>query len=158
MTSAMHEFPCKQDENHLTTGDALPPLRFLAHRPPCLPLAHVQFYTSALCTAQPCHKPGLATLVNGIQCPLREKIILCPTVSSKKSSGNIKDGGLEGIPQLFRIPQSTWTTKIPTQPVCQLLSCPLILELATIWDGTILTDLSCNFSVDTTSLWSVLRN
>ena len=46
--NAMCEFPCKQDENHLTTGDALPPHRFLAHRPPCPSLVHVQFYASAL--------------------------------------------------------------------------------------------------------------
>ena len=57
-------------------------------------------------------QPGPATLVNGIQCPLRDKILLCPTVSSKTSTGNIKDGGLEGTPQLFRIPQSTL---IPTK-------------------------------------------
>ena len=107
-------------------------------------------------------KTGPATLVNGIRCPLRDKILLRPTVSYKTSTGNIKDGGVEGIPQLFRIPQSTQTTQIPTQPVRKLLSYPLILESlppsSRGWDGTILPDLSCNFRVATTSLWSVLRN
>ena len=52
--------------------------------------------------------------------------------SSKTSTSNMKEGGLEGTPQLFRTPQSTQTPKIPTQPVCKLLSYPLILELANI--------------------------
>ena len=105
-------------------------------------------------------QPGPVTLVNGMQCPLRDKIILRPSVSSKTSTGNIKDGGLEGTPQLFRISQRTQTPQIPTQPVRKLLSYPLILELTSSlgWDGTILLDLSCNFRVATTSLWSVLRN
>ena len=77
-------------------------------------------------------QPGPATLVNSIQCPLRDKILLLPTVSSKTSTGNMKDGGLEGTPQLFRIPQSTQTRQISTQPVRKLLSCPLIVELANI--------------------------
>ena len=50
-------------------------------------------------------KPGPVTLVNGIQCPLRDKIRFCPMVSCKTSTGNINDGGLEGTPQLFRILQ-----------------------------------------------------
>ena len=70
-------------------------------------------------------QPGPVTLGNGIQCPLREKILLRPPVSSKTSTGNIKDGGLEGTPQLFRIPQSTQTPQISTQPVHKLLSYPL---------------------------------
>ena len=70
-------------------------------------------------------------LVNGIQCPLREKIILRPTVRSRTSTCNIEDGGLEGTPQLFRISQSTQTSQIPTQPVLKL-SFPPILELANI--------------------------
>ena len=107
--NAMRKFPCKQDENPLTTVDALPPHRFLAHRPPCPPLAHVQIYASYRVRELPeqlscAIQPGPATLVNGIQCPLGDKIILFPTVSSKTSTGNIKDGGLEGTPQLFRIP------------------------------------------------------
>ena len=53
-------------------------------------------------------------------------------MSSKTSTSNIKDGGLEVTPQLFRIPQSTQTPQIPTLPVRKLLSYPLILELATI--------------------------
>ena len=77
-------------------------------------------------------KPGLATVVNGLQCALRDKILLCPVVSSKTSTGNIKDGSLDGNPQLFMIPQSTQTPQIPTQPVYKLLSYPLILELANI--------------------------
>ena len=44
----------------------------------------------------------------------------------------MKDGGLEGNPQLFRIPQSTQTPQIPSQLVCNLLSYLLILELANI--------------------------
>ena len=44
--NAMHKFPRKQDKNHLTTGDALPPHRFLAHRPPCPPSVHVHFCAS----------------------------------------------------------------------------------------------------------------
>ena len=75
---------------------------------------------------------GPATLVNGIQCPLRDKILLRPPVSSETSTGNIKDGGLEGTPQLFRIPQSIQTPQISTHPVHKLLSYPLILELANI--------------------------
>ena len=100
------------------------------------------------------------TLVNGIQCPLRDKFLLVLTMDSQTSTGNIKDGGLEGTPQLFRIPQSIQNAQIPTQPVHKLLIYPLILELANNlgWDGTILPDLSCNFRVATTSLWSVLRN
>ena len=58
-------------------------------------------------------------------------------VSSKTSTGNIKDGGLEGTPQLFRIPQSTQTPQIPTQAVLKLLSYPLILELANIQAGMV---------------------
>uniref|UniRef100_A0A8C4R0D6 tRNA (adenine(58)-N(1))-methyltransferase n=1 Tax=Eptatretus burgeri TaxID=7764 RepID=A0A8C4R0D6_EPTBU len=54
-------------------------------------------------------QPGPATLVDGIQCPLRDNILLHPSVSSKTSTSNIKDSGLEGAPQLFRIPQSTQT-------------------------------------------------
>ena len=50
-------------------------------------------------------QPGPAALVNGIQCPLRDQILLCHMVSSKTSTGNIKDSGLEGTPQLFRILQ-----------------------------------------------------
>ena len=53
-------------------------------------------------------------------------------MSSKTSTGNIKDGGIEGTPQLFRIPQSTQTPQIPTQPVPKLHSYPLSLELADI--------------------------
>ena len=77
-------------------------------------------------------KPGPATLVNGIQCPLRDKILLRPMVSSKTSTGNIKNGGFEGTSQLFRIRQGTQTSQIPTQPVRKLLSYPLILELSNI--------------------------
>ena len=58
-------------------------------------------------------KPGPATLVNGIQCPLRDKIILRHMVNSKTPTGNIKDGGLEGTPQLFRISQSNQTAPPP---------------------------------------------
>ena len=49
-------------------------------------------------------QPGPVTLVNGIQCPLRDKILLHLMVSSKTSTGNIKDGGLEGTPQLVDQP------------------------------------------------------
>ena len=70
-------------------------------------------------------KPGPATLVNAIQCHLRDKIILHPMVSSKTPTGNIKDGGLEGTPQLFRISQSTQLPQIPTWPVRKLPSYPL---------------------------------
>ena len=122
--NAMREFPCKQDENHLTTGDALSPhiglLVHPKHTYSFTPQVHEQL-SSAI-------QPGPATLVNGIQCPLR-KIILRPPVRSKTSPGNIKDGGLEGTPQLFRIPQ---TPQISTQLVHKLLSYPHILELADI--------------------------
>ena len=64
-------------------------------------------------------EPDSAMLANGIQRPLRDKILLHPTTSSKPSTGNIKDGGLEGTPR-------------PTRPVCKLLSYPLNLELANI--------------------------
>ena len=77
-------------------------------------------------------KTGPATLVNGIRCPLRDKILLRPTVTSKTSTGNIKDGGVKGTSQLFRIPQSTQTFQISTQPGHKLLSYPLILALANI--------------------------
>ena len=96
-------------------------------------------------------QPGPTTLVNGIQCPLRDKILIRPTVSFKTSTGHINNGGLEGTPQLFGIPQSIQTPQISTQPVRKLLSYPLILEFANIqfanilgWDGTILLDLRCN--------------
>ena len=105
----MREFPCKQDENDLTTGDALPTtdsshIGLLVHPQrthtftPQLP----EQLSSAI-------KPGPVNLVNGIQCCLGDKVLLCPTVSSKTSTGNIKDGGLEGSPELFNIPQSTQT-------------------------------------------------
>ena len=61
-------------------------------------------------------KPGLATL----------------SVGSKTPTSNIKNGSLEGTTQLFRISQNTQTPQIPTQPVCKLLSYPLIFELANI--------------------------
>ena len=60
------------------------------------------------------------------------KILLLPTVSSKTSTSNIKEGGLEDTPQLFRTPQSTQTPQMSTQPVRKLLSYPLILQLANI--------------------------
>ena len=126
----MREFPCKQEENHLTTGDALPPHRFLAHRPLVHPMCTHSFMPHLSEQLSSAIQPGPATLINGIQCPLRDKILLCPTVSSKTSTGNTKDGGLEGPPQLFRISQSTQTPQISTQLVCKPLSCPLILELA----------------------------
>ena len=53
-------------------------------------------------------------------------------ISSKTSTGNIKDGGLEGTPQLFRICLRMQTPQIPTQPVRKLLSYLFILELAKI--------------------------
>ena len=53
-------------------------------------------------------------------------------MSSKTSTGNIKDGGLEGTPQLLRTSQSTQTTQISTQLVRKLLRYSLILELANI--------------------------
>ena len=156
----MLKFPCKQNDNHLTTGDALPPHRFLTHRPPCPPSAHVQFTHRLPDQLNSAIKPGPMTLVNGIQCPLRDKILRRPTVSSKTFNVNIKNGGLEGTTQLFRIPQSTQTPQIPTQAVRKLLSYPLILEFANIQARLDLNlpDLSCNFIVAITSQWSVLRN
>ena len=159
--NAIHEFPCKLDENHLTTGDALPTHRFLAHRPLVPPKRTFNFMPQLPEQLSSAIQPGPSTLVNGIQCPLRDKNFLHPSVSSKTSTGNIKDGGLEGTPQLFRIPHSIQTPKIPTQPVHKLLSYPLILELANIEPrlyGTVLLVLSCNFRVATTSPWSLLRN
>ena len=77
-------------------------------------------------------KPGPATLVNGIKYALRDKILIHPPVSSKTSTGNIKDGGHRGNPQLFEIPQSTQTLpQILIQAVRKLIY-PLILELANI--------------------------
>ena len=102
--NAMREFPCQQDENHLTTGDALPVHRFLARRPPCPPLVHYSFMPRLPEQLSSAIQAGPATLVNGIQCPLRDKILLCPPVISKTSSGNIEDGDLEGTPPLFRFP------------------------------------------------------
>ena len=91
----------------------------LTHRPPCPPLAHVQFYASAL-------PFSLALrLVNGIQCPLRDKILLRPPVSSKTSTGNIKDGGLDALHY------SSGSPKAP-RPLKSPLTYPLILELANI--------------------------
>ena len=60
------------------------------------------------------YKPGLTTLVNGIQCPLRDKILLCPAVSSKTSTGNINDGGLEALHN------SSGPPKAPRPPKCPL--------------------------------------
>ena len=91
-------------------------------------------------------KPGPVTPVNGIQCPFRNKILLRPTVSSKTSTGNAKDGGLQGTLQLFRISQSTQTPQIPTQPVRNSSTTLSSLSLPTSslgWDGTILPDLIC---------------
>ena len=76
-------------------------------------------------------KYGPATLVNGIQCPLGDKALLL-LIGSKTTTGNIKDGSLEGTPKLFRILRNTQTSKIPTQPVRKLLGYPLILELPNI--------------------------
>ena len=58
-------------------------------------------------------KPGPVTLVNGIQCSLRDKILLHLTVSSKTSTSNIKDGGLEVTPQFFRISKARRPPKSP---------------------------------------------
>ena len=52
-------------------------------------------------------------LVNGIHCLLRDKFLFCLIVGSKATTGNIKNGGLEGI-TLFRIPQNIQT---PTSPL-----------------------------------------
>ena len=76
--------------------------------------------------------PGPTTLVNGIQCPLRDKVLIHPLLSSKTFAGNINDGSLEDTPQLHRIPQSTQTPQIHTRLVHKLLSYPLILELCNI--------------------------
>ena len=105
----MCKFPCKQDENHLTTGDALTPHIFLAHRPSCPPWVHYSFTPQLSEQLSSAIQTGPATLVNGIQCPLKDKIILRLSVSCKTCTGNIKDGGLEGTPQLVRILQSTQT-------------------------------------------------
>ena len=72
----MHKFPCKQDENHLPTGDALPPHRLshiglLVH-----PLCRYSFSLQLPEQLSSAIQPGPATLGNGIQCPLRDKIIL----------------------------------------------------------------------------------
>ena len=75
--------------------------------------------------------PGPVTLVSGIQSPLRDKILIRPTVSSKTSTGNVKDGGLEGTPQLFRILQSTQAPKSPLSLFANF-SATLILELDNI--------------------------
>ena len=100
-------------------------------------------------------QPGPATLVNGIQCPLRDKILLRYAVSSKTSTSNVNDGGLEGIPQLVRIPQSTQTPKSPLSLFTNSSTTLSSLSLPTSslsWYGTILLDLSCNFRVATKSL------
>ena len=128
----MREFPSKQDENHLTTGDALPPHRFLAHWTPCPSLAHIQVLSQLPEQLSSAIQPGPATLFNGTQCPLRDKILLRPSVSSQTSPCNNKDSCLVGTPQLFRIPQRTQIPQISTQPVRKLLSEPLILELVNI--------------------------
>jgi len=87
-------------------------------------------------------QPGPATLVNGIQCPLRDKIILHPMVNSKTSTGNIKESGLEGnsstlLHNSSGFPKAPRPPKIPTQPVGKLLSYPVILKLTNIqsWLG-----------------------
>ena len=99
-------------------------------------------------------KPGPVTLVNGVQCAFGDKVLLCLTVGSKTSTGNIKDGSLEGTPQLFRIPQSTQTPKSPLSLFVNSTTALSSLSLPTSslgWDGTILLDLSCNFRVGTKS-------
>ena len=107
-------------------------------------------------------EPSPATLVNGIQCPSRDKILLHHLVSSKTSTGNIKDGGLEGTPQLFRIPQSTQTP--PKSPLSLFANSSATLSSLSLqtsslcWDGTTLLDLRCNLRIATTSPWSVLKN
>ena len=77
-------------------------------------------------------KPGPVTLVNGIKFLLGDKILLHLTVCSKTTTRNIKDGGLEGTPQRFRIPQNTQTPQILTRPVRKLKSYPVILKLTHI--------------------------
>ena len=93
---------------------------------------HIQIYASAPEQLSSAIRPGPVTLVSGIQCPLRDNILLRSPVSSKTSTGNINDSGLEGTPLLFRIPQSTQTPQISIQPVHKLLSYPPILDVANI--------------------------
>ena len=143
--------------------DALPLHRCLAHRHPCPPSAQrTHSFTPQLSEQlSSAIKLGPTTLANGIQCPLGGNV-LCLTVGSKTSTGNIKDSHLEGTPQLLRIPKNTENPQIPIQPVHKVLISATFssLSLPTSsqgWDGTIVLDLSCNFKVDT-SLWSALRN
>ena len=118
----MREFPCKQDANHLTTGNVyrLTDSSYIGLL--VLPRRTYSFMPQLPEQLSSAIKPGLATLVNDIQCPLGDKILLHRTVSSRTSTGNVKDGGLEGTPQLLRIPQSTQTPQFFTQPVQKLLS------------------------------------
>ena len=67
-----------------------------------------------------------------VYCVPWERVLKHLMVVSKTSTGNFKDCNLEGMPQLFRIPQSTQTPQIPTQAVRKLLSSPLVLEFANI--------------------------
>ena len=100
----MHEFPCKQDETLLTTGDALPltdsshtGLLVYPQRTYTFVLQLPEQFSSAI-------KPGPATLVNGIQCPFGDNVPLHLVVGSKTTTSNINDGSLGGTPQLFKIP------------------------------------------------------
>ena len=106
-------------------------------------------------------KPGPATLVNGIQCPLRDKILLRPTVSSKNPPATSRTVVLKalhnssGPPKAARPPKSQLSLFANSSATLSSLSLP---TSSLGWDGTILLDLRCNFRVATTRRWSVLRN
>ena len=67
----MSKFPSKQDENHLTTGDALPPHRFITDSSHIGLLVHPQcmysFTPQLPEQLSSAIKPGPATLVNGMK-------------------------------------------------------------------------------------------
>jgi len=148
----MHEFLCIQDENHLITVDALSLHRFITHRLPCLPSFTYCFMPQLPDQLSSAINPGLATLVNGIQCPLGDKALLHLT---KTSTSNIKDGNIDGTPQL----QDSIKSPISLFANSSFNLSSLRLPTSSLgWDATILLVLSCNFRVATTSLWSVLRN
>jgi len=128
----MRKFPCKQDENHLTTVDALP-LIYSSHRGILVhPQRTYSFMPQLPEQLSSAIQPGPATLVNGIQCPLRDKILLHPRVSPRHPLATSRTVVLNALHNFSVFPKGPRPPQLPTQPACKLLSYPLILELTNI--------------------------
>ena len=143
----MHEFLCEQNLNHLTTGDTLPLHRFRANRPTCPNQRTSRF--------MPQLPEQLSSAIQHCDSGQWYQVSVGRQSSSSPDSvfqdnhRNIKDGSLEGTPQLIRIPQNTQTPISPLSLFTNSSATFPSLSLPTSslgWDGTILLDLSCNFT------------